>query len=107
MDKSWIALGSSVDGRISRTYYDGVISFLRFAMAVIDRDGKILCPSRKCVNVVRQNIQIVQIHLLQHGIIPTYTIWQHIIQWDHYCIHYGNTSYSGTITEEDAPFLFL
>ncbi|XP_028113773.1 uncharacterized protein LOC114311807 [Camellia sinensis] len=44
-------------------------------MAVIDRDGKILCPCRKCVNVVRQNFQIVQIHLLQHGIISTYTIW--------------------------------
>ncbi|XP_028085055.1 uncharacterized protein LOC114286158 [Camellia sinensis] len=75
MDKSWIALGSIVDGRISRPYNDGVISFLCFAMAVIDRDGKILCPCRKCVNVVRQNFQIVQIHLLQHGIIPTYTIW--------------------------------
>ncbi|XP_028083166.1 uncharacterized protein LOC114284469 [Camellia sinensis] len=75
MDKSWIALGSTVDGRISRAYNDGVISFLRFAMAVIDRDGKILCPCRKCVNVVRQKFQIVQIHLLQHGIIPTYTIW--------------------------------
>ncbi|XP_028068682.1 uncharacterized protein LOC114271251 [Camellia sinensis] len=51
MDKSWIALGSTVDGRISRAYNDG------------------------CVNVVRQNFQIVQIHLLQHGIIPTYIIW--------------------------------
>ncbi|XP_028061671.1 uncharacterized protein LOC114265135 [Camellia sinensis] len=75
MDKSWIALGSTVDGRISRAYNDGVISFLRFAMAVIDRDGKILCPCQKCVNVVHQKFQIVQIHLLQHGIIPTYTIW--------------------------------
>ncbi|CAL5445178.1 unnamed protein product [Camellia sinensis] len=75
MDKSWIALGCTVDGRISQPYFDGVISFLHFAMAVIDRDGKILCPCRKCVNVVRQNFQIVQIHLLQHGIISTYTIW--------------------------------
>ncbi|XP_028087366.1 uncharacterized protein LOC114288079 [Camellia sinensis] len=75
MDKSWIALGSTVDGRISRAYNDGVISFLRFGMAVIDQDGKILCPCRKCANVVHQNFQIVQIHLLQHGIIPTYTIW--------------------------------
>ncbi|CAL5396808.1 unnamed protein product [Camellia sinensis] len=24
MDKSWIALGSAVDGRISRAYYDGI-----------------------------------------------------------------------------------
>ena len=72
MDRSWIALGSTVDGRISRAYNDGVISFLRFVMAVIDQDGKILCPYLKCVNVVRQNFQI---HLLQHGIIPTYTIW--------------------------------
>ncbi|XP_028122986.1 uncharacterized protein LOC114320089 [Camellia sinensis] len=44
-------------------------------MVVIDRDGKIFCPCRKCVNVIRPNFQIVQIHLLQHGIIPTYTIW--------------------------------
>ncbi|XP_028062446.1 vacuolar-processing enzyme alpha-isozyme-like isoform X2 [Camellia sinensis] len=35
MDKSWIVLGSTVDGSISRAYYDGVISILRFAMAVI------------------------------------------------------------------------
>ena len=68
MDISWIALGRTVDERISKPYNDGVKVFLQFAMGVLDQNDNILCPCIKCVNVYRQNLQNVEIHLLQYGI---------------------------------------
>ncbi|XP_028063808.1 uncharacterized protein LOC114267026 [Camellia sinensis] len=50
MDKSWIALGRTADGRMSKPYNDGVKLFLQFAMGVIDQNGNLLCPCIKCVN---------------------------------------------------------
>ncbi|XP_028101631.1 uncharacterized protein LOC114300952 [Camellia sinensis] len=75
MDKSWIALGRMADGRMSKLSNDGVKLFLQFAIGVIDQNGNLLCPCIKCVNVYRQNLQNVEIHLLQYGIMQTYTIW--------------------------------
>ncbi|XP_028084685.1 uncharacterized protein LOC114285803 [Camellia sinensis] len=75
MDKSWIALGKTPDGRISQSFIDGVTSFIKFAMAVVDQEGKIPCPCLNCVNYYSQNLRNVQIHLLQYGIMQTYTIW--------------------------------
>ncbi|XXG44903.1 hypothetical protein AAC387_Pa02g0135 [Persea americana] len=40
MDKSWIALGKTSDGRMSQPYIDGVTSFIKFAMAVVDQEDK-------------------------------------------------------------------
>ncbi|XP_028103043.1 uncharacterized protein LOC114302247 [Camellia sinensis] len=75
MDRSWIALGKTPDGRMSQPFIDGVTSFIKFAMAVVDQEGKIPCPCLNCVNYYSQNLQNVQIHLLQYGIMQTYTIW--------------------------------
>ncbi|XP_028064213.1 uncharacterized protein LOC114267374 [Camellia sinensis] len=41
MDKSWIALGKTPDGRMSQPFIDGVTSFIKFAMAVVDQEGGI------------------------------------------------------------------
>ncbi|XP_028118132.1 uncharacterized protein LOC114315719 [Camellia sinensis] len=75
MDKSWIALGRTTDGRMSKPYNDGVKIFLQFVMGVIDQNGNLLWPCIKCVNVCRQNLQNVEIYLLQYGIMQTYTVW--------------------------------
>ncbi|XP_028076467.1 uncharacterized protein LOC114278592 [Camellia sinensis] len=75
MDKSWIALGRTIDGRMSKPYNDGVKLFRQFAMGVLDQNGNNLCPCIKCVNFYRQNLQNVEIRLLQYGIMQTYTIW--------------------------------
>ncbi|KAG5523949.1 hypothetical protein RHGRI_030824 [Rhododendron griersonianum] len=36
MDKNWMKMGMTADGRISQLYYNGVTSFIQFARAVID-----------------------------------------------------------------------
>lgn len=74
MDKSWIALGKMPD-RMSQPYIDGVMSFIKFAMAIVDQEGKIQCPCLNCVNYYSQKLRNVQIHLLQYGIMQTYSIW--------------------------------
>ena len=76
MNKSWMPLGRTTEGRLSPQYFDGVMSFINFAMTSMNRKGDILCPCIKCVNYYRQNPRILQIHLLQHGIMQTYTIWE-------------------------------
>ena len=53
MDKSWMALAATTKGRISEQYVKGVKSFVQFAIAVIDEEGKIRCPCKKCVNVLQ------------------------------------------------------
>ena len=75
MDKSWITLGKTADGRLSQQYSKGVMSFLNFAKAVGDKNGNIPCPCRNCVNFYRQTPRTVQVHLLLHGIIQSYTTW--------------------------------
>ncbi|KAG5525593.1 hypothetical protein RHGRI_032034 [Rhododendron griersonianum] len=45
MDKNWMKMGMTADGRISQLYYNGVTLFIQFARAVVDAQGNILCPS--------------------------------------------------------------
>ncbi|XP_057481452.1 uncharacterized protein LOC130768417 isoform X1 [Actinidia eriantha] len=75
MDKDWMKMGLTADGRISRPYFDGVSSFIQFARAVVDGQGNIRCPCLKCVNFYQICPEDVRIHLLQNGIMQTYTIW--------------------------------
>ncbi|KAG5548681.1 hypothetical protein RHGRI_014133 [Rhododendron griersonianum] len=75
MDKSWMKMGMTADGRISQLYYNGVTLFIKFARAAVDAQGNILCPCLKCVNFYRKSPEDVQIHLLRHGIMQSYTIW--------------------------------
>ncbi|XP_058210514.1 uncharacterized protein LOC131322935 [Rhododendron vialii] len=75
MDKTWMKMGMTTDGRISQLYYNGVTSFIQFARAVIDAQGYIPCPCLKCVNFYRKSPEVVRIHLIQHGIMQSYTIW--------------------------------
>lgn len=75
MDKTWMSLAKTTEGRMSQPYRDGVMSFLHHAMKVADEEGYIICPCSKCVNHCRQLVRHVQIHLLQYGIMQSYTIW--------------------------------
>ncbi|GFS37987.1 potassium transporter family protein [Actinidia rufa] len=75
MDKDWMKMVLTVDGRISQSYFDGVSSFIQFARAVIDGQGNIRCPCLKCVNFYQICPEDVRIHLLQNGIMQSYTIW--------------------------------
>jgi hypothetical protein len=70
-----MTLGKTPHGRMSRQYLDGVKMFLDFAKAVGDLNGNIPCPCKNCVNFYRQTPKIVRIHLLQCGIMQSYTKW--------------------------------
>jgi hypothetical protein len=75
MDKSWITLGRTTNGKMSSQYFQGVDSFINFAKAVVDKNGNIQCPCINCLNIYRQTLGVVQVHLLQLGIMQTYTKW--------------------------------
>ena len=75
MNKSWMTLGKTPHGRMSQQYFDGVKRFLDFAKMVGDVNGNIMCLCKNCVNFYRQTPKIVRIHLLQCGIMQSYTKW--------------------------------
>ena len=62
MDKSWMTMGKTPDGRLSHPYIEGVNAFINSARAVVDLNGNIPCPCIHCVNCYRQSPQIVCIH---------------------------------------------
>ena len=73
MDKSWMTLGRTTNGRMSPQYFQGVDSFINFAKAVMDKNGNIQCPYLNYLNIYRQTLGFVQVDLLQLGIMQTYT----------------------------------
>ncbi|XP_075659328.1 uncharacterized protein LOC142629262 [Castanea sativa] len=75
MDKSWMPMAKTPDGRLSRQYIEGVNTFINFARSVVDLSGNILYPCIHCVNCYRQSLQIVRIHLLHRGIMQSYVNW--------------------------------
>ena len=75
MDKSWMTMGKTPDGRLSRPYIEGVNAFINFAKAVVDLSGNIPYPCIHCVNCYRQSLHIVHIHLFHCGIMQSYINW--------------------------------
>ena len=41
MDKSWMTLGRTTNGRMNPQYFQWVDSFINFAKAVVDKNGNI------------------------------------------------------------------
>ena len=72
MDKSWMTMGKTPDGRLSHPYIEGVNAFINSARAIVDLSGNIPCPRIHCVNFYRQSPQILRIHLLHRGIMQSY-----------------------------------
>nr|XP_023904974.1 uncharacterized protein LOC112016705 [Quercus suber] len=77
MDKNWMTIGKTPDGRLSHPYIKGVTAFINSARAVLDLSGNIPCPCIHCVNCYQQSPQTVRIHLLHHGIMQSYINWYH------------------------------
>ena len=75
MDKSWITIGKTPDGRLSHSYIEGVNAFINFARVVVDSSGNIHCPCIHCGNYYRQSPSIARIHLLYRGIMQSYINW--------------------------------
>ncbi|KAK9984633.1 hypothetical protein SO802_034158 [Lithocarpus litseifolius] len=75
MDKSWMTMGKTTDGRLSQPYIEGVNAFINFARAIVDLSDNILCPCIHCVNCYRQSLHTVRIHLLHYRIMQSYINW--------------------------------
>ena len=65
MDKSWITIGKTPDGKLSCPYIEEINAFINFAKVVVDLSGNIPCPCIHCVNCYRQSPHTVCIHI--HG----------------------------------------
>ena len=50
MDKSWMTMGKTPNGRLSHPYIEGVNEFINFARVVVDSSGNIQCPCIHCGN---------------------------------------------------------
>ena len=61
--------------RGDREYIEGVLSFVEFA-SLHGRDGKILCPCIKCVNLNLVLLGVAREHLWSKGMLGSYTHWK-------------------------------
>ena len=75
MDKSWMTMGKTPDGKLSHPYIEGVNAFINSTRAIVDLSGNIPCSCIHCVNCYRQSLHTVRIHLLHHGIMQSYINW--------------------------------
>ena len=61
--------------RGSREYFEGVNQFVEFA-SPFARDGKILRPCAKCVNLILQPVNVVRDHCWASGMLKNYKVWK-------------------------------
>ena len=61
--------------RGSREYFECVNQFVEFA-SLSARDGKILCPCVKCVNLILQLLNVVCDHCWASGMLKNYKVWK-------------------------------
>ncbi|MBV8802557.1 MAG: DUF4218 domain-containing protein [Gammaproteobacteria bacterium] len=61
--------------KFSDAYKQGVHSFLEFAYRNLDLSQKVHCPCRKCANIYYQNAETIAKHLLEYGIMFSYSKW--------------------------------
>ncbi|WCJ40469.1 hypothetical protein M5689_021385 [Euphorbia peplus] len=87
IDKSWM----TINNRQDRMYVEGVESFLKYAYRFKLLNDVIQCPCKKCRNVVYNDESTIRFHLLNFGIMTTYTTWY---------VH-GETSTEELSTNED------
>ena len=61
--------------RGSREYFEGINPFMEFASPSA-RDGKILCPCVKCVNLIVQPLNVAHDHCWASRMLKTYKVWK-------------------------------
>ena len=74
MDKSWVHLR-----RNCKEYADGMRMFLDDVFAKVGFGERVICPCKKCCNRYRYERNIIQLHLIEKGMDPTYMNgpWRH------------------------------
>jgi len=71
MDRSWITAS-----RISDEYENGVKEIIQFTKRNgVGVNKKYYCPCVNCVNVIGQDIELIQEHVLRDSFLKSYTIW--------------------------------
>ena len=71
IDKSWIF----EENRLSAKYIAGVELFLEIAKYHVNAEGKARCPCKTCVNIFKQTIDVMDLHLFDKGFSKDYTNW--------------------------------
>ena len=71
MDKSWMTLRQ----RLGKQYRDGASAFVEFAMTKTSNNGTIRCPCNECMNRYWHSGEVVNNHLIRHGIMESYKNW--------------------------------
>ena len=61
--------------RISKEYQVRVEQFIEFAKRNSEDNNTIICPCKKCCNVVVLTFEEVQDHMTIHGILSSYKTW--------------------------------
>nr|POE54614.1 hypothetical protein CFP56_53186 [Quercus suber] len=61
--------------RGSMEYFEGVSQFVAFASPSA-RNGKMLCPCVKCVNLILQPVNVVRDHCWASGMLNNYKFWK-------------------------------
>ncbi|KAK1385469.1 hypothetical protein POM88_023204 [Heracleum sosnowskyi] len=71
MDRNWVKAD-----RMSKVYKKGVIEFCKYTSEHVKDTRFILCPCKKCLNVLEvDGLAKLEEHLRIHGIDKTYTCW--------------------------------
>ena len=65
----------SVKNKLSKEYMRGDKPFVDKAKDYVNKEGKIRCPCRKCLNRSFQPLEIVKSHLVRNGIQQSYKVW--------------------------------
>ncbi|KAM7502720.1 hypothetical protein LguiB_001624 [Lonicera macranthoides] len=71
INKSWMV----VKNRLSTEYINGVEEFVEIDKARVNAEGQMRCPCMSCLNRRFQALRAVEMHLIQKGIQPSYTVW--------------------------------
>ncbi|GLU04222.1 hypothetical protein SLE2022_213810 [Rubroshorea leprosula] len=73
MDKTWINLKETS----SPDYIEGVLNFVNFTFEKSAKAGKILCPCRRCANLIWCTKEEVVDHLVEKGFLRNYNWTSH------------------------------
>ena len=68
-----------VDGKVCMSFLHRVQEFVDFAYSqgpgIVERDGRIICPCKKCALLKKQSRRDVELHLCKKGFVEGYKCW--------------------------------
>ena len=72
IDKSWTQIRKCSD---STMFWQGLQSFLQMAKPHVNDRGFIRCPSNRCINNVKHQLEVLETHIHRFGFMSDYDEW--------------------------------